>query len=144
MIIYGWIRRAIILASKGDYCATENGVVAHGIVRIVTFATLFWVPIFPVRVRHLLVCDVCGTTQKLGWREVRAATSVGLLPLPPRREWPAFARRTFDETGRMPREQELDPIVKNPRRDPWNVYLTVWLVVVPAIVGGVFIAAVIL
>ena len=36
------------------------------------------------------------------------------------------------------------PIVRNPRRDPWNLYLTVWLVVVPAVVGGVIVAAVIL
>jgi hypothetical protein len=43
----------------------------------------------------------------------------------------------------MPREQELDPIVKNPRRDPWNLYLTAWLLVVPAVVGGLVIAGMI-
>jgi hypothetical protein len=141
VIIYGWIRRAIVLASKGDYCATEGTVVAHGIIRIVTFATLFWIPFLPVKVGHLLICDTCGTTQKLGWRQVRAAMSVGLLPLPPRREWPAFARNAFEETGRMPREQELDPVVKNPRRDLWSLYLTAWLLVVPAVIGGLVVVS---
>jgi len=143
VIIYGWIRRGIVLASKRELCPTEGTVVPHVILRIVTFGTLFWLPLLPVKVGHLLICQGCGRQGKLGWREVRAAMSVGLLPLPPRGEWPAFARRAFEETGRMPREQELDPIVRNPKRDLWSLYLTGWLVVVPAVVGGVLIASLI-
>jgi len=143
VIIYGWVRRGIHLASKADYCVTCGTVTDHAIVRIATIGTLFWVPILPVWLSHALICDRCGSRRKLGWRQVRAALSSGLLPSPPRPEWPAYARRVFEETSRTPRESDLDRIEKNPKRGPWDLYLKAWFVVVPAVVGGLIVASLI-
>jgi hypothetical protein len=143
MIIFGWVRRGIVLATKRDYCVTCAMVTTHRLVRIVTFATLFWLPVAPVWVSHVLVCDQCGARRKLGWRQVRAALRTGTLPLPPRPEWQAWARRVFEETNRTPREAELDPIEKNPRPGPWDTYLRAWLIVVPAVIVGLIVASLI-
>jgi hypothetical protein len=143
VIIYGWVRRGIVLASKADFCATCGTVTDHVIVRIATIGTVFWVPIFPVWLSHALICEQCGTRRKLGWRQVRAAMSSGLLPMPPRPEWPAYARRVFEDTSRTPRESELDRIEKNPKRGPWDLYLKAWFIVVPAVVGGLIVASLI-
>jgi hypothetical protein len=139
MVIYGWIRRVIWLATKPDLCATEADVVPHDLIRVVSFVHIFWLPILPYRVRHVLVCRGCGAETGIGWREVRAAMASGQLPRPPRRDWPGHARQVFETTGRTPREAELDPIEINPKRGPWDLYLKVWLIVVPAAIVGLVI-----
>jgi hypothetical protein len=142
VIIYGAIRRAILLATKHDLCASCGGVTVHAIVRLATIVDIFWIPIAPIWISHTLVCDRCGTRTKLGWRQVRAALASGSLPMPPRPGFPAFARAVFQETGRTPREAELDPIEVNPRRGPWDLYLKGWALIVPAaIVGLVLVSA---
>ena len=143
MVIWGWMRRGIVLGSKPDYCATCGTVTLHVILRLLTILDVFWIPIAPIWASHLLVCNECGTQTKLGWRQVRAAMSSGLLPRPPRPEWPAYARKVFEETNRTPREAELDRIEKNPKRGPWDLYLKVWLIAVPAIIAGLVIASLI-
>jgi hypothetical protein len=143
VILYGWVRRGILLATKMDFCTGCGAVTTHGIFRIATIVTIFFVPILPIWVSHALICSQCGTRRKLGWRQVRAALSSGRLPLPPRPEWPAYARHTFEETNRTPRETELDPIEKNQTRGPWDLYLRAWVTVVPAVVAGLVIASMI-
>lgn len=143
VIIWGWVRRGILLATKQELCATCQAVTDHGVIRLATILDVFWIPVMPLWLSHLLVCDQCATRQKLGWRQVRAAMSSGLLPLPPRPEWRAYARQVFEETQAMPREADLDRIVRNPKRGPWDLYLKVWFIAVPAIVAGLIVASMI-
>jgi len=136
VIIYGWLGRPTVLAQKQDLCATCGVLGPHGILRVTRWATLFWVPFMPIWVSHKLVCGNCGAQTKLGWRQVRRAMSSGALPLPHRLGFDAYAAKVYDATYRRPIETELDPIVRNPKRDAWNVYLKVWPILV-----GVLIAA---
>jgi hypothetical protein len=136
VIIYGWLGHPTVLAQKQDLCATCGVAGPHAIVRIARWGTIFWAPLFPVWVGHKLVCGNCGAQTKLTWRQARAALRTGALPLPHRTGFDAWAGKVYDETYRRPIEAELDPIVRNPKRDPWNLYLKAWPVVV-----GVLIAA---
>jgi hypothetical protein len=143
LIFYGWVRRPILIGTKRDFCATCGDVKMHGIIRVATIATLFWIPIIPLWISHSLICEECGTRRKLGWRQVRAAMSSGVLPMPPRPDWPAYARRVFEETNRTPRESELDRIEKNAKRGPWDLYLKAWIVAVPSVIAGLIISSLI-
>lgn len=136
MIIYGWVGRPTILAQKQDLCATCGVAGPHAIVRIARWATIFWAPIFPIWVSHKLVCGNCGAQTKLSWRQTRAAMRSGTLPLPHRPGFDAHATKVYDETYRRPLESELDPIVKNPKRDAWNVYLKAWPIIVGVVIAA--------
>jgi len=132
VIIYGLIRRAILLATKNDLCATCLTMGPHGIVRLVSWIDIFFVPVVPVWYSHQLVCLRCKATLKLGRRDVAAAMRSGRLPLPPRPDFRDYARQEFEKTGRSPQESELDPIEVNSRRGPWDRYLKLWMLVVPS------------
>jgi hypothetical protein len=132
VIIYGLIRRAIVLATKKDLCTTCMMMGPHGIVRLVSWIEIFFIPIVPVWYSHQLVCLRCNATRKLGRREVAAALKSGRLPLPPRAEFRDYARQAFENEGRSPQESELDPIEVNSRRGPWDRYLKLWMLVVPS------------
>jgi len=135
VIIYGWLGRPTVLAQKQDLCATCGVMGPHAIVRSTRWATLFWVPFLPIWVSHKLVCGNCGAQTKLGWRQVRRGLSSGKLPLPHRPGFDAHAQKTYDETYRRPLETELEPIVRNPKRDPWDTYLKAWPIVVIALIA---------
>ena len=90
-------------------------------------------------VSHRLTCERCLTSRKLSWRQARWALQHGRMELPPRATFPAYARAVFDETSRMPQERELEPIVKNPKRGPWDLYVRGWLVVVPSLIVGLIV-----
>jgi len=137
VIIYGWLGRPTVLAQKQDLCATCGVMGPHGIVRIVRWATVFWMPIFPIWVSHKLICGNCGAQTKLSWSQTRAAMRSGKLPMPHRDGFDAHAAKVYDETYRRPVETELDPIVKNPKRDAWNVYFKAWPIIVAVLIAVV-------
>jgi hypothetical protein len=126
VIIYGWIRPAILLAVKNDLCATCGVAGQHGIVRRMHWAEVFFVPVLPFWVSHRLVCGNCGAETKLGYRQVRAALSSGKLPLGPRPGFPAYAQALWEANERKPSEVELDPIERNPTRSGWQTYTRLW------------------
>lgn len=133
MIIFGWYLRPILLGLKADLCETCGVATQHAILRITTWGHVFWVPWLLVSLKHRLVCTVCATERKLGWRQVRQALRAGRLPLPARTGFKAWANGVFEETGRIPNEAAFDPIEPNPKRGPWNVWLTFW----PFVLAGV-------
>jgi hypothetical protein len=143
VIIYGLLRRAIILATKPDLCATCSTLGPHAIVRVVSWIEIFFIPIIPVWASHQLVCGRCGATRKLRRKDVGEALKSGRLPLPPREGFRDYQRWAFEETGRSPQESELDPIDVNPSRGPWDRYLTLWLLIVPSAFVALVIVAIV-
>jgi hypothetical protein len=139
VVIYGWVRQPVLLAWKNDLCAACAMTGSHAVVHAVTWISLFFLPILPIWSSHQLICGNCGTSRNLGRRQVGEAMKSGRLPLPPREGYREFARQAFEETGRSPQESELDPIEINPSRGPWDRYLKLWLLVVPAVFVGLFI-----
>jgi hypothetical protein len=139
VLVYGWLRRPIVLAAKTDLCTTCRQVGTHAIVRVVQWVEIFFIPILPFWSGHQLVCLNCKASQKLSRKQVREALKTGKLALPARPEFKDYARQQFQETGRSPQESELDPVEINPRRGPWDLYLKAWLIVVPAVIVGFFI-----
>jgi hypothetical protein len=137
VVIWGWLRRPVLLGAKNDLCMTCGRRTTHGIFRVVTWAHVFWFPFLPLWIGHVLLCTDCGRErQKLGWRQVRSGLRSGKLPLGPRPEFRTWAMNVFDETGRMPQEAELDPVEPNPKRGPWDLWLKAW----PLVVAGLVIA----
>jgi hypothetical protein len=134
VIIFGWARKAIVLALKRDLCPKCGQVGNHAILRATTWVELFWIPVLPIWISHRLMCLGCGADRPLGWRRVRAALKTGRLPLDARPGFRDYARAQFEEVGRSPQESELDPIQVNPKRGPWDVWLKAWPVVVTALV----------
>ena len=143
MIIYGLVRKAIILAMKNDLCATCSTMGPHAIVRLVSWIEIFFIPIVPIWVSHQLVCGHCQATRKLSWRQVRHALRTGRMPLGPRPEYKEYSRWAFEENGRSPQESELDPIEINRSRGFWDLYLRGWLLLVPSAVVALVIVSLI-
>ena len=142
-VIYGIVRKWIVLGWKRDWCEVKGDLADHTLVRQLSIADVFWIPVAPIWVSHHLRCDACGRRTKIGLRQARAALRAERLPLPPRPEWPAHARAVFEATGRMPQEAELDRLTPNPRRGPWDTYLQAWLVVVPFLVATIVVLAIV-
>jgi hypothetical protein len=143
MVIYGWLRRPIILATKNDLCATCSRVGPHAIVRLVSWIEVFFIPIVPIWFSHQLICGNCGASRKLGRRQVADALKSGRLPLPARAEHREYANWAFQETGRSPQESELDPIEINPSRGAWDRYLKLWLLIVPSVIVALVIVSIV-
>jgi hypothetical protein len=143
MLIYGWIRHAIVLATKNDLCATCSTVGPHAVVRAVTWIEIFFIPIIPIWFSHQLICGNCRASRKLGRRQVGEAMRSGRLPLPARPEHREYAQWAFQETGRSPRESELDPIEINQEKGPWDRYLKLWLLIVPSVIVALVIVSIV-
>jgi hypothetical protein len=142
VIIYGLLRKGIILATKNDLCATCSTMGPHAIVRLLSWIEIFFIPIVPVWASHQLVCGRCGATRKLKRGQVNEALKTGKLPLEHRETFREYANWAFEETGRSPQESELDPIEINPSRGPWDRYLKLWLLIVPAAFVGLLIVGI--
>nr|WP_198533091.1 zinc-ribbon domain-containing protein [Carbonactinospora thermoautotrophica] len=65
IIIWGFKRYVERLAIVTLVCAGCQNPAAHGLRRLVTKFTLFFVPLFPVRTQHLLECTFCGATSRV-------------------------------------------------------------------------------
>lgn len=148
MIIWGWLSRFTILGVKLEECLTCGGVCEHVVGRKTSWAHVFWFPIFPYQVAHLMLCTTCHAETKLSRRDVNRAMQTGLLHLDrPRPNSPAIleaeaARAT--ETGETPPDPALvfEQFLVNPKRGPWDLYLRAYPFLVLAIVGVVALGAV--
>lgn len=65
MIIYGWRRKILELATATYLCGQCQNPTAHALRRAVTKLTLFWIPLFPISSKYFTVCTFCGATNKL-------------------------------------------------------------------------------
>jgi hypothetical protein len=139
VIIYGLVRKAILLASKNDLCVTCSTMGPHAIVRLVSWIEIFFIPVVPVWASHQLVCGRCHATRKLSRGQVRDGLKTGKMPLGPRPEYKEYSRQAFEDTGRSPQESELDPVEINRSRGGWDLYLRAWLLIVPSVIVGLVI-----
>jgi adenylosuccinate synthase len=73
VIIWGFRTTARQLAVLVARCALQGHNAAHAVVLQRTKFTLFFIPLFPVRSKHLLVCSLCGNAAKLEKENVPAA-----------------------------------------------------------------------
>jgi hypothetical protein len=60
LIIWGFRTKALALAMLVARCALQGHTAAHHLVKQQTKFTLFFIPLFPVRTKHLLSCAMCG------------------------------------------------------------------------------------
>jgi hypothetical protein len=129
VVIFGWWRRFTVLGAKLDGCQTCGHVGRHVVGRTTYWGHVFWVPVLFLGFRHGMVCAACGAWSSLPWRRVRAAMKVGTLPLDrPRPNAPAALAAAAAEEDRPPSHPAgvFDPLVVNPKRGAWDLYLKVW------------------
>ncbi|WP_067654576.1 hypothetical protein [Nocardia harenae] len=60
MLIWGWQRQVLTLAVLAAFCGACRTTGPHGLRKLVTKFTLFFVPLFPISSRSYLECPVCG------------------------------------------------------------------------------------
>ncbi|WP_245607041.1 zinc ribbon domain-containing protein [Pseudonocardia spinosispora] len=87
VIIFGFRRYLSQLAMLTLVCGHCNNPCAHPLRKAVTKFTLFFVPLFPVRVVYSVQCTFCGTTAQFGRQRAdelmkQAPSGGGSLPLP--------------------------------------------------------------
>jgi hypothetical protein len=73
MLIWGFRTSAQQLAIFVARCALQGHNAAHALVRRRTKFTLFFIPLFPVSTKHILVCSLCGNDTKVEKENVPAA-----------------------------------------------------------------------
>lgn len=69
MIIFGFRRTVRRLGSLRLDCPGCRGTYATTLNKGVTKFTLFFIPLFPTRIRYALTCTWCGTTTPVGKRD---------------------------------------------------------------------------
>ena len=62
-VIWGWRWSAQLLERLTLVCQKCGNPAAHGLYRRVMKFTLFFIPLFPIRVVYTLQCAFCGVTQ---------------------------------------------------------------------------------
>ncbi|HEX8002348.1 MAG TPA: hypothetical protein VF519_06600 [Mycobacteriales bacterium] len=72
MIIWGFRTYAQQLAVLVARCALQGHNAAHAVVRRRTKFTLFFIPLFPVSSKHLLVCSMCGNATPVAKENVES------------------------------------------------------------------------
>lgn len=69
MLIFGTRRTVQQLAMVMLFCSHHGGPAAHGVRRVVTKFTLFFIPLFPVSTRYQVQCTFCGAGGAVGREE---------------------------------------------------------------------------
>ncbi|QUH00492.1 zinc-ribbon domain-containing protein [Saccharopolyspora erythraea] len=69
MIIFGTRRTVHRVANLLLHCRNCNQVCATTLNKGVTKFTLFFIPLFPVHIKHALTCTWCGATTQVPWAE---------------------------------------------------------------------------
>ncbi|GAA2677717.1 MULTISPECIES: zinc-ribbon domain-containing protein [Actinosynnema] len=65
MVIWGWRTKAFLLGMVTLLCAQCGNPAAQAVHKLVTKFTLFFIPLFPVRIKRVVQCTFCGTEGKL-------------------------------------------------------------------------------
>lgn len=99
MVIFGWMRRGILLGAKLEECE-RCGPTAHYLIRQIHWFSLFWIPVLPLWLSHKLVCSECRAEIPISFGDARAALRSGSLPLD--RERPGFERWKREQMGSGP------------------------------------------
>jgi Fe2+ or Zn2+ uptake regulation protein len=73
VIIWGFRTTAQQLAILVARCALQGHTAAHAVVRRRTKFTLFFIPLFQVSSKHVLVCSLCGNATPMAKENVPAA-----------------------------------------------------------------------
>ena len=94
-IIWGFGKRTIRRYGKvdGSICGNCNNKVQRELIKMTMWVTLFFIPIIPYRTERLLVCPICGVTQRLSKPEFEELINDGLQPA----ESPAASYYESDE-----------------------------------------------
>ena len=64
-ILFGTRRVRTMLATVMLLCQTCHRPSAHAVVRLKTWFTLFFIPLFPVSITYATACPMCGVTTKI-------------------------------------------------------------------------------
>ncbi|MEU5696483.1 zinc-ribbon domain-containing protein [Actinosynnema sp. NPDC020468] len=65
MIIWGYRTKVFVLAMLTLVCGQCGNPAAHALRKNVTKFTLFFIPLFPIGVKHSIQCAFCGVTNRL-------------------------------------------------------------------------------
>jgi hypothetical protein len=108
----------------------------HLLVRRVTWFTIFFVPVVPIRIAHGMARQACGTWTGIGWRTMRRALRERRLTMDrPRPGFAAGPGRADPVTGRSQDPAAFfDPVEVNTNRDRWDLFLKAWPALAVAVV----------
>lgn len=103
MIIFGWgyRRTKSIGPVKESHCGRCNNSVSLELVKLSTWFTLFFIPVFPYENRKLLVCPICGAYEEISkeeFDELETLKRQGLLEI------------KVNNSGRLKTETQLNYI----------------------------------
>ncbi|MCE7002521.1 zinc ribbon domain-containing protein [Kibdelosporangium philippinense] len=65
MVIFGFRTKVFVLAMLMLMCPRCGNSVAHPLHKAVTKFTLFFIPLFPVKIKHTTQCTFCGYTSQM-------------------------------------------------------------------------------
>ncbi len=73
MIIFGWRRRVHDLGGKyALLCAHCDNQVEARLIKVGTWFTLFFIPVFPYRINYFLRCPKCGKATRVKKNQLAA------------------------------------------------------------------------
>ncbi|MEV0357740.1 hypothetical protein AB0H71_16940 [Nocardia sp. NPDC050697] len=83
VLIWGWQRQVLTLAVLAAFCGACRNTGPHGLRKLVTKFTLFFVPLFPISSRSYLECPVCGVQSPVPAGDVPGLVAQANQPVGP-------------------------------------------------------------
>jgi len=75
MILFGWGKRTV--KNFGNtaplHCSNCNNDTFYSLHRVKTWFTLFFIPVIPYSIKHLLLCNICGKGMQLKGNKIQEA-----------------------------------------------------------------------
>ncbi|HKS44128.1 MAG TPA: zinc-ribbon domain-containing protein [Amycolatopsis sp.] len=115
MLIYGWRKRVLHLATATYLCGQCHNPTAHALRRAVTKFTLFFIPLFPISSKYFTVCTFCGATNQLSKAEAQQVLAVQQSPAhqpqapAPQPRTPQYLQPGYPAPGGLPQQQPPFP-----------------------------------
>ncbi len=137
MVIISWMTRFTVLGVKVDQCQKCGQVCRHVVGRRTRWAGVFWLPLLFLGFSHGMLCSTCGSWTGIPWRQDRAATRTGLLPLSRVRPDAAavLAAGAAEHEPPLSSAVVFDRMAVSPEKGPWDLYLKAWPLLVAGIIG---------
>ncbi|MQY26599.1 zinc-ribbon domain-containing protein [Nocardia aurantia] len=113
MLIWGWRRSVTQLAIITLVCGNCHNPSAHTLRKVVTWFTLFFIPLIPLSTKHTLQCTFCGAGSDVPKERVpeMLALAQGVPPQQqaPQQQWgapaPAMSQPNLPLQQPMPQQQ---------------------------------------
>ena len=109
MLVWGYRTKIFVLTMATFLCGRCGNPAAHAIRKSVTKFTLFFIPLFPIHIKHTAQCTFCGIENRIGKedavrlqeQEAQAQQQAAAQPYP-QQQYPQHPSQPYQQAPQPP------------------------------------------